>query len=489
MSRPGLVDLRDLVNRYAWEPRAIERAIAALRVRPEGAARSRLSPPPVLLAIVPYARPDQVTLARGWLEDARYLTIVRAHSEPLDDDEAVARGWAEAIAGLNVEVDVVDWTADADLADAVARAVTRACDVPDAGDPPPRSIIEHPPGRSFVVAPLVPDVLDLETVLTRQLVSMPGQALLHTQDGIIDLADPPPRVERLALDPLLAAAAPDGRHLVRGESVSRTRQWNLGDQAFETLGQFPVGFDGHRPVAWTGHRMATFFLYLGRHGPGFLSATDHDFPCGSGRKLYGYANNDPRRVDLAPDLSMLAAHFEHDVLITAAVPVRWRAHGAFDVADFPRDPGRALLFTHELEGPCTVDLLDEDARDAAPTLVPGASSAARYAVDLTASVYRITTDVPREGVVALAGGPGGGFAVFDDSHREVRRGTGRLLGGWFGHATVAEDGALWREELATGARRNLAPLTGVPLCAVPLPWTRNVVVVVERDGARIAQLV
>ena len=47
---------------------------------------------------------------------------------------------------------------------------------------------------------------------------------------------------------------------------------------------------------------------------------------------------------------------------------------------------------------------------------------------------------------------GTGFAIFDDHHALVRRGTGTLLGGWYRHATVEDDGWLFREDLATGAR-------------------------------------
>ena len=56
------------------------------------------------------------------------------------------------------------------------------------------------------------------------------------------------------------------------------------------------------------------------------------------------------------------------------------------------------------------------------------------------------------------GGPDEGFAVFDADHRLVRRASGRLLGGWFRWATLEEDGAYWREDLATGERVRVAPV-------------------------------
>jgi hypothetical protein len=114
--------------------------------------------------------------------------------------------------------------------------------------------------------------------------------------------------------------------------------------------------------------------------------------------------------------------------------------------------------------PYGLDLLDDDARDLAPALVLGPDAAIRYAVDLGARVYRIDNrGAPGPGyrgdaVVVELGGATHGYAVFDADHREVRRGAGRLLGGWFRWATIEHGGHYWREDLATGARTRLAPV-------------------------------
>src|SRR4029079_7670212 len=100
------------------------------------------------------------------------------------------------------------------------------------------------------------------------------------------------------------------------------------------------------------------------------------------------------------------------------------------------------------------DLLEEDNRELSPVVVLGPDDAARYAVDLHDRVVRIAYAGTAE-VAAIVGGPDAGYAVFDADHGIVRRAEGRLLGGWFRHATIEHDGWLWREDLATGRRTML----------------------------------
>jgi hypothetical protein len=154
----------------------------------------------------------------------------------------------------------------------------------------------------------------------------------------------------------------------------------------------------------------------------------------------------------------------HDVLVTVGVPIGWHRAGRVDVAAFAGDPRRALFFAQTPEfiaERATADLLeDDDNRELAPVIVLGPDSAARYAVDFRNRVVRITKS--EAGPVAnIVGGPGEGYAVYDGHHQLVRREAGRLLGGWFRHATVEDDGKLWREDLATGERTLLGWATRV----------------------------
>lgn len=200
--------------------------------------------------------------------------------------------------------------------------------------------------------------------------------------------------------------------------------------------------------------MAVYWSYVGQREIGFLSATDHEFPCGPAKKLWGYKDNDPVAVALTPDAAAFAQTFEHDVLFATNAPIPWHRAGDVDVAVFAPDPARALFYAESEDdrgGQGSDDLFDEDNRDRAPAFVLGPSASVRYAVDLRHRVVRITG--PHEAPVAtVLGGPGEGYAVYDAGHALVRRGTGLLLGGWYRHATIEDDGALWREDLATGRR-------------------------------------
>ena len=210
------------------------------------------------------------------------------------------------------------------------------------------------------------------------------------------------------------------------------------------------GRDPIHPVGWRGTRMAVYWTYE----TGFLSATDHDYPTGPAKKLWGHGNNDPVAVAVTPAGDACVQRFDHDVTFLDVVPIAWHRAGAVDVAAFVRDPRRATFYAQTADFAsyrATEDLLDEDNREVAPVVVLGPSPTARYALDLRHRVIRIRN----QGETALAevvGGPDEGFAVFDREHRVVRRGTGLLLGGWFRYATIEDGGSLWREDLATGAR-------------------------------------
>lgn len=279
---------------------------------------------------------------------------------------------------------------------------------------------------------------DALACIAAQLVVREGRAaLVDARGALVDLAAPTSPIVIGRADPSVVAGRP------LASSADRLTS---------------CGFDPTHPVGWRGHRMAVYWSYVGARDVGFLSATDHDYPCGPAKKLWGYKDNDPVAVAVTPDADACAQRFEHDVLFTCNVPVAWHravnvdAH--VDVAAFVDDPRRALFYAESEEwrgGEGSPDVLDEDNRDCPPAFVLGPGASARYAVDLRHRVVRITgTHDVAVGVVL--GGPGDGYAVFDDEHRLVRRGTGLLLGGWYRHATVEDDGALWREDLATGRR-------------------------------------
>ncbi|MCX5746184.1 MAG: hypothetical protein NT062_27215 [Proteobacteria bacterium] len=397
--------------------------------------------------------------ARPWLADAQHVVIVRdASDDPVLAEDPVLRelselDWRAALVGLPPH-DVVDWVRDPA---ACAEAITRACaacaavapmDPLPSPSPPP---LELPLGGWSACTTDGAVAWRRLEVLAAQLAVRDGRAWLHADAAgtMIDLAAPP---AALVLAAAGDAARPPGTRYPAGTPADERRL---------RPGYLALGFDPHHPIGWRGARMRFDYVYVGRDEIGYLSASDHDFPCGPAKKLYGYADNEPVQIQLTPTADACAARFEHDVLVTSAIPIPWTCAGDVDVAVFATDPRRAVFFAQEAE-PRTDDLLDDDARDLAPALVLGPDDAARYALDLGLRVYRITRppgapDRP-DGEAVHVGGPHDGYAVFDADHRLVRRGTGRLLGGWYRHATIEDAGAYWREDLATGVRTRLAPV-------------------------------
>jgi HEAT repeat protein len=483
--KPGVVDLRDLAARNAGKPLEIVRFLAAASVLPDGPTRISFAPPRVVLAVAPAEDVGLLERSRAWLDDAAHVVVVRARDGSTADEDpdlgnVVLSEWQDALRGFHVPIEVVDWRRDGDVRTAVDRVVKLAGSIapsPPSAAPPP--IIEHPPGPRISVGYVPGTGSDLYRIVASHLVASPDRVTLFAGNGAVDLRDPK-AVVRFDDDDARDAVTARGRRLV----VEKAQRFRIDDQRFEAFGYMALGFDGHYPVGWTGHRMAAYWLYTGEQGAGFLSAVDGDYPCGPARKRYGYDDNEPVGVSLAPDLGAVAYRFGHDVLLTSAVPIPWRVAGPLQVADFPRDPSRALLFAQAPGHSGEDDLLGEDARDHAPGIILGPTAAARYAMDLSDTVYRITSIKPWEGTVARVGGPGEGYAVFDAAHREVRRAGGRLLNGWWRWATVLDDGSYWREDLGTGERRRVAEADITPLAAVGVPWTRNVVLILN-EGERI----
>lgn len=471
MERPGVVDVRDLASRYAWQELAVSSFVAAAGLALDGPTRRSFAPPRVLVLVAPHDRPWMVARARAWLADAEHVVVVRDRREelagaPAEDVADLAElaamlepEWREALRGLSVEV--VDWVAATDAAcgEAIERALAacrrlapREPTVVD-GD---RDAMERPrEAPTLPVSPWCELVRDaswaVPSDLAARLAWRGGAVVLlvdHAGGESVTLAHGlPPRLSLLG--------APPGKHVARDATRAHP--------GWEALGLDPV-----HPVAWRGDRMTVHWSYVARDGERcFLSATDHDFPCGPAKKLYGFEDNDPAQITLAPDATVFAAHFAHDVLVTSAVPVPWQtathAGGEVEVAAFPVDPRRAVFFAQRTDGsaprPPDIDVLDEDARDVAPALVLGPTDAARYALALDLRVVRImSTGEPGSAEAIHVGGPGEDYAVFDACHRLVRRGRGRLLGGWFRWATVEHDDAYWREDIATGERVRVAPV-------------------------------
>lgn len=489
-----MVDLRDLGSRYAWDELKIAGLIRAAGLTPQGLVKQRFGPPEVVVAVVAFEDMEQVERSRAWLQDAQRVLVLRRHDEePIADEELrdyVQELWLELATGFAVPLELHDWRTEADLRAVLDRAVELAQQLePSLAQAPPRPPIALPRSPRFEWLPRqYGDPLNFAQALASGLRLSPAGAVLDTETGTFELAT---QTEAIQQDHFgyFESALPDGRRIVRQRGKEARHRWLLGEQAFTAYGDVVVGFDANHPIGWSGYRMFQYWIYLGKTGPGYLSCTDHDYPCGPSKKLYGYADNDPVRAELGSDATCVAFTFEHDVLVTSALPIRWRSAGAIDVADFPRDLERTVLFVHDPESPFTTDLLDENARDRPPVVVLGPSASARYAVDLGAHTYRIAGTTSNDGRVVSVGGPEPCFAVFDVHHELTRKASGQLVGGASGHALVLDGGSYFREDLGSGQRNMLGSAEGAPVCAVPVPGTCNVVLITSHDSRYFAQLI
>ncbi|HEU0030114.1 MAG TPA: hypothetical protein VFQ53_05760 [Kofleriaceae bacterium] len=444
-ARPGIVDLRDLNGRFRHTALHIDRLVAAARLARSGDRHHRFAPPQVVVAIA--SDPVMIEQRHAWLAEAERVVIVIDTNT--DDGDRSAE--IEA-AGRGLPAVFALWTDDTSAREIVELAVAIAGELPARTEPPAppfddvHDAIELPPSSWCEVE------CDPRAVW-RGLVGFADQ-LLRRGDTAVLTIDPDGHEVDLASLPralrILAARDVLWQHESRVPTPASRRARALHP------GWIPLGVDPVHPVGWRGDRMSCYWEYRGS----FLASTDGDYPCGPEKKLYGFSDNDPVQVTLAPDASAFVARFEHDVLVTSAVPIAWRPHGAVDVATFERDPHRAVLFAQDADDPGPrepdIDPLEGDARDLAPVVVLGPDDRARYAVDLRHLVYRITQPETGNAVAVAVGGPHAGYAVFDAEHRLVRRGDGRLVGGWVRWATIEHGGLYWREDLATGARVPIA---------------------------------
>ena len=416
--RPGIVDLRDLNMRLAWNPLAIPRFLERAGLTPAGEVVQRFAPPRVVIAIAPVDQPELLERSRDWLAGADRV-IVACDGAVADFDEAA---WNDVLATLP-NAELVPWMSPSEQG---ARAVELAANLPEETqrahvetdlELPPSTWIPYRSESRWPGAQLI----------ASQLALRDGRAVLLLGDGRhADLAALPPTLD--IGDIFAPLRAREHRRLYPG--------WQA------------LGFDPVHPVGWRGDRMTVYWLHVTRAGSCFLSANDHDWPCGPAKKILGHMDNDPVQIALAPALDACLWRFEHDVTLTSSIPVRWQRAGSVDVASFPKDERRAVWFVKDERFD---DLTDDDCREAAPAMVLGPDAHHRYALDLSRLVYRI---MGKDAVPI--GGPDAGYIVCSADHDVVRRGSGRLVGGWFRWATIEDGGAYWREDLATGERTPVA---------------------------------
>lgn len=491
----GLLVLADLTGLYAWSTRRGPALCELL-----GAAAGELLPPTfdppaaLVLVIAPDA-PDAPRMHRGWLARAAAIVLVLDASlalpGPTDPDlaELLAYELASTRAALPNIVAAIDWDGHdpAVLRSALARARDHASAAHPAEPPPPSPRPAVLPGPwlawTGVYASRYIDRELLLLQLAQGLCTPRGRPTLVSHSGeILDLLTGETRT-RPPLAPFHFAMAPDGERVLIKASGARDSGWQIlrpDAPPLEFPGPWgrPIQWDPWDRVAFVGHRCRYHWLCP---TDAYWSPSEHDWPCGHGKKLWGYEDNDPLWIHLAPDASACLSVYDHDALLTAGLPLRWRSCGGFALGLRNADPWRVLIHGHDPDGiPADPhEAGDEDARHLVSTVVLGPDAAHRYAVSLEHETWRILGDVADK-----LGGPEPAWLLFDRKHEVVRRGSGRLLAGWHAHAVILEHGHLWREHLIDGARTDLGP-AGRPIAgALALAGTPNVVLL-DLDGPHV----
>lgn len=477
-----MIDLRDL-SAYRWSGSRLPGLLEAQGLRPGAHHRSSLLPPDRLVVIAAELLPEATEAHLAWLAEAASVLLLLEREDPQLDaelQELIDEEWAVLEARLgNVQARLY-----LDEPGSLGVALDRAMQLGPAGRPRPAP---QPPGpHEWPAGPRLRlhGVLEPRNVLPRLCVPPIGPALL-VGASLFPLSGADPTIPELGWPGL--AVAPDGSRSLEqsGQLVCTSSGEILA--TLEGVRGFAVGLDPIHPVGVRGYRCTFTWCYVTDRAAARLCTSSHDWPCGHAKKLWGFKDNAPQVVSIAPDAGAYVSTFEHDALISSAVPLRWHLAEPLDatgpqqprlaVAIWPPgdDPLRALFFCTG-DVPCPPgDPLDpdqDDLRASAPVVVLGPDPACRYAVDLSLPTYRI-----RGSSVTRIDDDTGGYVIYDEAHRPIRRGSGRLLGGWFQLVTLEQDGQLWREDLATGHRRALGPTEPDLAWVAAIPGAANVALI------------
>ncbi len=490
----GVVHLRDLVDRSRWDLRKLPAFLDRLGGRPGQLEVSSLTPPRRLIVL---SRADELELwpqFRCWLSQAQELHLALCYNEPLPPStrDALEREVLTLLAGLPI-VRLEHWEKGAPAPPTLTALLQESA----FGLPQPSAL---PPSNRRLPAGEWTDLPrnlmgDPELMWPRWICQREGRPALYypPQGQFLDLtsgqwSDPvAPRTDSLNM-----AVWPDGERLISSNQAGHYSVLDLDSRAlrlFQGPRGAPIGIWPGGRVGWSGHRARFSWLTFDGSEGGLLSAGDHDWPGGHEKKQYGYLDNEPCWIHLSPINDAYLSVYQKDAVISQTLPVGWSLmDGAWAaLAEPASDPTRALFFVHDggsgLGDPDEAE--DGDAREARPVIALGPDPTCRYALDLSRPVYRVVgptvCPVERESDER--------FAVFDAYHQPVRRGQGRLLGGWGRWLTVLDQGRLWSEETASGERHDLGPEEEEISWAFSLPASSNMVLVQEREARVRVRLV
>lgn len=492
-SRLGIVHLADLSVGYPWSKPRLPAFLDALGWPLDASApgQRRLDPPPTLAVLMGFGGESLLGRHRAWLRQAKRIVIVRdlvGAGDLFSEAELLAlvdEEHAAVEAALGCEVYSAKWTGSPGSSAELATLLRSIADEPVRDRvPPPRMRTRYPEPSMHAPGPW--RRWDAERVgglggLARLLCTHQGRpALLDLRSSppaLIDLADG----ARLRTGTTLGAPAtisPDGQRVLgRGAAGLEYGPFDGPRRPVESPREVPIMVDPMLGLGAVGTRCWFSWVRATDDEASVLSASLHDWPCGHEKKLYGYLDNDPVRIEVADDGDAYLSVYDVDAVVGSVLAPRWRAAGPALVPDWPpRDPSRVLVTCPDwrhakgLEG--TLEGLQADGRGDAPTVALGPDPKHRYTLGLDREVWRILGDQGER-----VGGPDEGYAVFDAEHRQVRRGQGRLLCGSGPWLWVEADGHVWREQVVTGAREYRVPVDEPIAVGLPIPGSGHAVLV------------
>lgn len=504
MTQPGLLFAEDLCAHGPW---IADRGREWLAGRGGGGrllAPTIWPPPRMVLVVVPESLPGLWDRA-PWLREVADLSLVVDHTaDPMLRSNPDRRARLDVglcdLALVLANVSSIHHAEPGDLEPSVvaARRLQKSQSVPTTWPswPTERPPVPEPvaPSRWLAWAParisprLEPSLEDSLRILAAQVHLHDGfPAWLDAEAGErVDLqtgarhAVPEAAGVGSAHQPV--AVALDGRRWLSPsiDRHTRTTTWRFGDREAMGSGGQAIGIDPSQTVAWSGRRCTFDWRVIVDGAAVEWMPNSHDWPCGHARKLYGFKDNDPLWVHLAPDASACLSVYEHDCLLAPGLPLRWREVGEWCVGERSRGEPRALFYQHASapgDEPHAADpsLGDRDARDRFAVITLGPSEKIRYVVGLDAPTWRLRGKTAERIEVPS------GWAAYDASHALVRRGRGRLLAGWDRWIVVLEGGRLRREDLLRGSAEDLGPCGHEVSGAVAVPGSSNAVLL-RLDG-------
>lgn len=489
----GIVHLGDLAVGYPWANQRLPALLDALGWSLDDAPSvRRLDPPPTLAVVTRFGAEGLVARHRTWLRRAQRILLVH---ELVDADDLLADpdhpemlrlDHKEMAAALGSGALITTWTGTPRSTAELRALLLSLAEEPSLERRAPlRMRTRYPEPSMHAPGPWrrweAQGIGGLGGIARLLCTHIDRPAILDVRASppvLTDLIDGARLRTGTTLGPP-ATVSPDGRSvLAHGQNGLEYGPFDGVRRPVRALREVPILIDPVLGLGAVGTRCWFSWVRVTDDESSVLAAAMHDWPCGHEKKLYGYLDNDPVRIEVSDDGDAFLSVYDVDAIVGMHTAPRWRPAGPALVPEWPpRDPSRVLLtcpdwrWAGDKQG--TLEGLNQDCRGDAPVVALGPDRAHRYTLGLEREVWAIRGD---EG--CRLGGPDEGYAVYDVDHKEVRRGKGRLLCGSGPWLWVEADGHVWREQVISGAREYRVPVEGSKIDAgLPVPGSGHAVLV------------